>query len=77
MPDAKPALILASTSPYRRALLERLRLPFSVEAPGVDEAAQRGEAAGPTALRLALAKANTVAARRPGAGVSGSDQVAE
>jgi septum formation protein len=77
MPADKAPLILASTSPYRRALLERLRLPFSVEAPGVDEAAQPDEAAGPTALRLALAKAGTVAARHPGAVVIGSDQVAE
>jgi septum formation protein len=77
MPADKAALILASTSPYRRALLERLRLPFSAEAPGIDEAARPGEAPGALALRLALAKAGAIAARRPGAVVVGSDQVAE
>ena len=77
MPTDKAALILASTSPYRRALLERLRLPFSTEAPGVEESGEAGEAPGPRALRLALAKAEAVAARRPGAAVIGSDQVAE
>ncbi len=73
----KPALILASTSPYRRTLLERLRLPFAAEAPGVEEAARPGEAAGTLALRLAFAKAAAVATRRPRAVVIGSDQVAE
>jgi septum formation protein len=77
MPAAKAALILASTSPYRRALLERLRLPFTAETPGVEEAARPGEAPGPLALRLALAKAGAVARRHPGAVVIGSDQVAE
>jgi septum formation protein len=77
MPADKAALILASTSPYRRALLERLRLPFAAEAPGVEESATPGEAAGPLALRLALAKAASVARRHPGAVVIGSDQVAE
>jgi septum formation protein len=77
MPADKAALILASTSPYRRALLERLRLPFAVEAPGVEESAAPGEAAGALALRLALSKAACVAHRHPGAVVIGSDQVAE
>ena len=74
---AAPRLILASTSRYRRELLARLRLPFEVDNPGVDEAAQPGEAPSAVAARLALAKARAVAARHPGAVVIGSDQVAE
>ena len=70
-------LVLASTSPYRRELLARLRLPFDVESPGVDEQARADEAPGPLALRLALAKAEAVAARDGEAVVIGSDQVAE
>jgi septum formation protein len=71
-----PTLILASTSGYRRALLERLRLPFQVMSPCIDEAALPGESAAQTALRLAQAKARAVAALPP-ALVIGSDQVAE
>ena len=70
-------LILASTSPYRQELLKRLRLPFEVVAPGVDESPQGLEAPAALAARLALAKAHAVAARYPGAVVIGSDQVAE
>ena len=70
-------LVLASTSRYRRELLERLRLPFTVEAPDVDEQPRAGEMPASTALRLALAKAEAVAARRPKAVVIGSDQVAD
>jgi septum formation protein len=70
-------LILASTSRYRRELMQRLRLPFEVQAPGVDEAARPGEAPAQLALRLAQDKARAVAARRPHAAVIGSDQVAE
>jgi len=70
-------LVLASTSRYRRELLERLGLPFSVAAPGVDEAALPKEAAGATALRLAEAKARAVAAHHADALVIGSDQVAD
>jgi septum formation protein len=73
----RPALILASTSRYRRELLERLQLPFTVEAPGVDEASLPGEAPAALAQRLALAKAHAVAQRHPGAVVIGSDQVAD
>ncbi len=72
----RPPLILASTSPYRRALLARLRLPFTVVSPGTDEAAQPGEAPAALALRLARAKADAVAARFPAAIVIGADQVA-
>jgi septum formation protein len=74
---AAPRLILASTSRYRRELLERLRLPFEVEAPGVDEASFAGESPAAAAQRLALAKAEAVARRHPDAVVIGSDQVAE
>ena len=73
----QPALILASTSPYRRELLQRLRLPFDCIAPQVDETPQPGELAGPLAQRLALEKARAVAAQHPSAVVIGADQVAE
>ncbi len=76
MPHRNPPLILASTSRYRRDLLERLRLPFQTENPSVDEAAEPGEAPPDLALRLALAKAAAIAARHPDAVVVGSDQVA-
>lgn len=75
--DPAPALILASTSPYRRALLSRLGLPFSAEAPGVEERRVPGEAPDELVRRLARAKAEAVAARFPGAIVIGGDQVAE
>ena len=75
MPTAPP-LILASTSPYRRALLLRLGLPFQTAAPGVPESHLPGEAPGERARRLALAKARAVAAGAPQAAVIGSDQVA-
>ncbi|GIL04637.1 septum formation protein Maf [Betaproteobacteria bacterium PRO7] len=70
-------IVLASTSPYRRELLQRLRLPFDVLAPRVDEAALPAEAPRTTALRLARAKAEEVAARAADAIVIGSDQVAD
>lgn len=69
--------MLASTSPYRRDLLARLRLPFEVRAPAVNEAALPGEAARETALRLAQAKARAVAPGCPAALIIGCDQVAE
>jgi septum formation protein len=71
-----PSLVLASTSVYRRQLLERLQIAFTCAPPGVDERALAGET--PTTLvgRLARAKARSVAARHPGAWVIGSDQVA-
>ncbi|HSQ73732.1 MAG TPA: Maf family nucleotide pyrophosphatase [Rubrivivax sp.] len=72
-----PPLILGSTSRYRRELLERLRLPFVVVAPEVDETALPGEAPAALAQRLALAKARAVAAQHPQAVVIGSDQVAD
>ena len=70
-------LILGSTSPYRRELLERLRIPFDVVAPEVDEVALAGEAPHQLACRLALAKARAVAAQFPDCVVIGSDQVAD
>jgi len=72
-----PHLILASTSPYRRELLQRLRLPFEVVAPHVDESTLPGETPAATSLRLARAKAQAVAERFPHRWVIGSDQVAE
>lgn len=75
--DSPPPLVLASTSRYRRELLERFRVPFAVESPHVDETPLPGEAPATLALRLALAKAEAVAARHPGAVVIGSDQVAD
>ena len=73
----KRLLILGSTSVYRRELLQRLRLPFDVVSPQVDEAPLDGEAPQALAERLALAKANAVALLHPRAIVIGSDQVAD
>lgn len=72
-----PPLILASTSPYRRAQLEQLGVPFTCEAPGVDERAAEPPGATPrqVAAALARAKALAVAARHPEAVVIGGDQV--
>ena len=71
------SVVLGSTSRYRRELLERLRIPFTVSAPGVDETPLPGEAPQVLARRLALAKARAVAALHPDAVVIGSDQVAD
>ncbi len=70
-------LILASTSPYRATLLARLGLPFQIEAPGVAEESLAGEAPDALALRLAHAKAESVAARFPDDLILASDQVAD
>ncbi|KAF1687513.1 septum formation inhibitor Maf [Pseudoxanthomonas broegbernensis] len=70
-------LILASTSPYRRQLLERLRLPFQCVGPGTDERPRPAEPPADLAPRLAAAKAAAVAASRPDAWVIGSDQCAD
>lgn len=83
MPPASPTpahprtLILGSTSRYRRELLARLRIPFDVAAPDVDETPLAGESPAKLAQRLALAKAHAVARRHPDAVVIGSDQVAD
>ena len=71
-----PQLVLASTSTYRRELLERLHIPFSIVAPNVDETPLRGELPEQTAARLAQAKAAAVARRWPQALIIGCDQVA-
>jgi septum formation protein len=71
------SIVLASESPYRRQLLERLHLPFRCEAPGVDETGHAGETPAQLACRLALLKASTVGQRFPEAIVIGSDQVAD
>ena len=71
------ALILGSTSVYRRVLLERLRIPFTVVAPDVDETTLAGETPEQTAIRLALAKARAVAQGREDSVIIGSDQVAD
>jgi septum formation protein len=73
----RPLLILASTSRYRRELLERLRLPFEVRSPDVDETPRAGEPPAALAQRLALAKAQAIAATHADAVVIGSDQVAD
>ena len=76
--SAEPArLILASTSRYRRELLERLRIPFDTFSPDVDETALERESSRDLAVRLAHAKARAVADRHPDAIVVGSDQVAD
>ena len=80
MPESSPAprpLLLGSTSVYRRELLQRLRLPFTVAAPAVDETPLPGEPPAQLAQRLALAKAHAVATLHPEAVVIGSDQVAD
>ncbi|HVG03601.1 MAG TPA: Maf family nucleotide pyrophosphatase [Burkholderiaceae bacterium] len=71
---SRPPIVLASTSRYRRELLERLRLPFQVHAPQVDETALPDESPRETALRLAHRKAADVASRVPSTIVIGSDQ---
>lgn len=78
MPETTPRkLILGSTSRYRRELLERLRIPFTVEAPDVDETPLPLETPQQMACRLAMSKARAVAAKFPDCIVIGSDQVAD
>jgi len=74
--DPYPQLILASSSPYRAALLERLGLAFTCQTPGIDEAAQAGESPDHLVRRLAEAKARHIAHGHSAALVIGSDQVA-
>ncbi len=69
-------LILASTSPYRRTLLERLQLPFETVAPDINETPLPGETPQQLVERLAIAKAQVVARSAKSALVIGSDQVA-
>jgi septum formation protein len=77
MSKLQRALILGSTSRYRRELLQRLRVPFEVVSPDMDETPLANEAPQALATRLALAKAKAVAALHPNAVVIGSDQVAD
>lgn len=70
-------LILGSSSKYRKALLDRLSIPYTVQAPDVDETPLSGEAPQALAQRLALAKARAIAQLHPGSIVIGSDQVAD
>ena len=76
-PTPPRALVLGSTSRYRKELLSRLGLPFSTDSPQVDETPRPGERPVDLALRLAIAKARDVAQRHPEAVVIGSDQVAD
>ncbi|MEX1168281.1 MAG: Maf family nucleotide pyrophosphatase [Hydrogenophaga sp.] len=76
-PTTPRALILGSTSRYRKELLSRLGLPFATESPAVDETPWADETPAHLAQRLALEKAREVAARFPDAVVIGSDQVAD
>lgn len=69
-------LILASSSPYRRELLERLKIPFEVITPDVNETPRPGETPEALVERLAIEKARKIADRKPGTLVIGSDQVA-
>jgi septum formation protein len=71
-----PKLILASSSPYRRELLERLKIPFEVIAPEVDETPRSGEMPEKLVERLAVEKARKIAGQKPGTLVIGSDQAA-
>lgn len=69
-------LILASSSRYRKIMLERLGIPFCSVSPDIDESPQQGETPSQMALRLSMAKAQAILAAHPGAVVIGSDQVA-
>ena len=69
-------LLLASSSRYRKALLERLSLPFTCASPNIDESPQQGESGNSLATRLAESKARALADRFPGHWIIGSDQVA-
>ncbi len=73
--DTRPALILGSSSPYRRELLSRLRIPFEVATPDINETPLADERPAATALRLSRLKAEAIAVRHAGALVIGSDQV--
>ncbi|NAS99625.1 septum formation inhibitor Maf [Pseudomonas syringae pv. actinidifoliorum] len=70
------SLLLASSSPYRRELLARLRLPFTCKSPDIDESNRPGEAAHDLVQRLAREKAQALAGEHPGHLIIGSDQVA-
>ncbi|MCH8847055.1 MAG: septum formation inhibitor Maf [Proteobacteria bacterium] len=69
-------LILASSSPYRHELLQRLEIPFECESPDIDESQIEGETPTQLVLRLAEAKARVIAPAHPKSLIIGSDQVA-
>ena len=75
MPLPRPNLVLASGSPTRRALLDRLGLPYRADPADVDETIAADESPAEACLRLAQLKADTVAERHPGTAVLGSDQL--
>ena len=74
--STKPAVVLASTSPFRRALLEKLGIEFAVDSPDIDESVQEAEKPVELVKRLAESKAKAVAETHPNALIIGSDQVA-
>ncbi len=73
----KPTLVLASSSPYRREILEKAGFEFQHISPDIDETRHQGESADNLVRRLALAKARAVVSVFPGALIVGSDQVSE
>ena len=73
---SQPALILASSSPHRRGLLQRLLADFDCISPEIDETPRNSESPAALADRLALRKAQAVADTRPGTVIIGGDQVA-
>lgn len=75
-PNALPQIILASTSPFRKQLLEKLKMPFETANPKVDEVVIPGEAVADMVQRLALQKAQALSDQYPNAIVIGSDQSA-
>lgn len=74
MPDLPCPLLLASSSPARRELLQRLGLPFSCSSPDIDETPRPGETAFALVRRLSEAKARALSAQHPGSLIIGSDQ---
>lgn len=70
-------LILASSSKYRKTLLDRLKIPFDVKVSGIDETPRSNETPGVLVKRLALEKANVIATNHPGKWVIGCDQIAQ
>jgi 7-methyl-GTP pyrophosphatase len=69
-------LVLASTSPFRKALLERLHINFECDSPDIDETPLANEAVEEMVVRLAIAKAQAISARHPDSLIIGSDQSA-
>ena len=69
-------LVLASTSPFRKALLQRLRIDFECDSPDIDETPLKDESVEEMVIRLAIAKAQAISARHPNSLIIGSDQSA-